>query len=106
MGDWQSDKKLIAATLSSGAVASGDAANYTFANSVRMCLVSNNSAATRFLVRGNVDAAEAAVANYEEVIAPGQTIDLCRDGRRTIDDVSVFFDGAVAADEVQVFGLP
>jgi hypothetical protein len=107
--EFLSDRKLVVATLASGAEATSDAANYTFDPSVRMCLVSNKGTTIKFLVRANTNATagvnEATVAIYEEVVGPGETVDICRGGARIVRNLSVFFDGTFVADTVEVWGL-
>lgn len=103
---------MVAPTLSSGAIATTDAANYKFDWSARAVLVSNRTGSD-ILARANTgaDAAtpstEASATTYETIIATGATVDLCRDGLRLIKDVSLYFVAAAPTDaQVEVWALP
>lgn len=107
----QSTKALVAPTLSTGAKASNDAGNYTFSSAVRSCLVSNNEATVRMLVRCNVaahvtGANEASTSQFEYIVGPGETLDVCMDEQRSVADLSVYVDGTLAsANNIQIWGL-
>ncbi len=105
------EKKSVIPPLVSGAMADGDAANFYFDGPVHICIASNIHATTdfRILVNTNPTAApsvgEASLTAFEERIAPGQSLDLCRDGMRSIRNLSVYSNGVAVQGDLLIAGV-
>lgn len=99
-----SERTLLEPTLASGAEAAGDAANYSFAQRVRRCYVSNGGDAA-IKVKVNTNASpEASATEYDFIVPINTTVDVSDEGAISISTVSVFF-AAASTVNVELSGL-
>lgn len=100
---------MVQATLASGAVASNDAANYSFTPDVISCILAVRAWAVPLLIRINVGtlvANEASTTNYEYVVSAAGIHDLSLERTRLINSVSIYVDGLLSTTDYLLWGLP